>query len=212
MKVEQVNLSNGIKNFQYVERMIIDDIVNEDVDGEIITTIVTTIVPYVSRNGSVIKTGGEVELPNETIVEVAPIIALIEAPTMSHSPKAALRPVQFKTAVFLHKAQMVSYLKGEINGNNNPDRIFQFRAHTDGLYVEDMTKGEGILFTPESLVALNVINDVQQWNYREKMEQWFENDWQLHTGIGIKSFFLQDVGKIPVGGSMLNNQAWAMQY
>lgn len=199
---------NGFSKLVYVGR-------KKDDDGH--------IIPYTSVSGAVIQeeevtlTDGstetmtsKVKLPNGQEVAAYPIITLLEAPMLAQPFFTSNPAYQFRTGVFLHIDQYESYTAREISGNNNPDRTYQFRVTADGIGITDMTKGQEYFFDKETLAALGIISQVASWNYKAKIQSWFDLDYRVPTGVVTTNQFLTDIGKIPFTTGMLNNQAWDM--
>lgn len=181
------------------------------------------IVPYVSVNGSLVteetitlEDGNTqnvttmIELPDGSQVAAFPVIILLAPPALSQDYFVTHPRVEFKTGVFLHIDQAVSYTAKEQSGNNNPDRTFLFRIDDNGLYIQDTSKGSPAHFTPENLVALGVISNVASWNYKAKLQSWFEPEYRTPTFVKPRNQFLIDIAKIPLGKGLLNGDAWDM--
>ena len=191
MKVEQINIENyDHSNICYVERL-------KDTNGK--------IIPYVSKTGLIAQEGAFVKLNDSTSVQSAPVIVLLEAPMISSTLRTPNRPINFKTAVFMHKQLFVEFLKGL----GKPDRTYLFILTEEGLYLQDENDEKGHLYTRTELKALGILSDEGQWNYREKINQWFVPDAKVPTSMKPTQFFLQDVGKIK-GASLRNNEVWDM--
>lgn len=191
MKTEQINIENyDHSNICYVERL-------KDTNGK--------IIPYVSKTGLIAQEGAFVKLNDSTSVQSAPVIVLLEAPMIISTLRTPNRPINFKTAVFMHKQLFVEFLKGL----GKPDRTYLFILTEEGLYLQDENDEEGHLYTRTELKALGILSDEGQWNYREKINQWFVPDAKFPTSMKPTQFFLQDVGKIK-GASLRNNEVWDM--
>lgn len=207
LKTKDINV-NGFKQLFYVTR-------KEDEQGN--------LIPYTSVNGTVIseeefelQDGSTeslttmVQLPDLSKVAARPIIILLQAPQLSHDFFVTTPQSVWRTAIFLHIDQAVSYVAKEVSGNNNPDRIFEFKASEQGLHIQDTSKPSGTLFTPDSLVALGVLSNTASWDYYDKVLSWFEPNRKTPTYVKPKSKFLTDIAKIPLGQGLLNGDGWDM--
>jgi hypothetical protein len=192
MKLDKVENIHGIEILAYVER-IRDD--NND------------IIPYIAVNGSVVNSEGLVSLPKGNEVSVSPVIALITAPSLVSPIRTPIRPITFQTGVFMHRDLLLGFVKA----GGKPDRTFLFTLTGEGMSIKDESKAEVALFLDKkSLLNLGVITSESQWDFRKKIQDWFELDYRVPTGVKPTKFFMQDISKIPVGGNLLNGQAWDM--
>jgi hypothetical protein len=192
MKLDIVENIHGIEVLAYVERFR---------DGD------NNIIPYVAVNGGVIDSNGTVKLSDGSEVPVAPVIGLIMSPNFVATLRTPIRPISFRTGVFLHKDLFLDFVKD----GGKPDRTFLFTLTDEGMSIEDESKTQGALFLDkQSLVALGVITSEAQWNFRKKIQDWFALDYRVPTGVKPTKFFMQDISKIPVGGNLSNGQAWDM--